>query len=104
MDSELSEAIQKNEVSEQIRIIITHLETLKKTNGKNKKAIRQSKREYIKNQIVPAIKKLGNRIDKKTQIKEILELLDNKKTMSNSKTESNSHIEYIKTRVKDLAG
>ena len=97
------------EISLQINQVVKNLENLKKIKGKNKGRSENKKRKFVNEVITPDVNRLGNKVvgEKKKDIKEILKLLNDKKTVSSDKHgqttfDSKKHIEIIKTKVRGL--
>lgn len=100
---------QRQEVSRQINHVVKNLDSLKKINEKSRGKSEDKKRRFVKEVIKPEINRLEDKVidEKKKDVKEILRLLNDRKTVScnrygQTSSESKKHIEFIKTKVKGL--
>lgn len=100
---------QRQEISRQINLLVKDLDSLRIINGKSKGKSEEKKRRFVKEVIRPEVNQLGEKVtdEKKKDVKEILRLLNNKKTVSSNRhgqttSDSKKHIEFIKTKVKGL--
>ena len=100
---------QRQEVSRQINHVVKNLDSLKKINERNRRKSEEKKRRFVKEVIRPDVNRLENKVidEKKKDIKEILRLLNDKKTVASNRygqttNDSKKHIEIIKTKVRGL--
>lgn len=100
---------QNKEIVRQINNAVQSLENLKIIKGKNKGNAEERKRKYVQGVIRPVVNRLEDKVitEKKKDVKKILEMLNNKKTIScNSRGQttdaSKKHIEEIKTKIQEL--
>lgn len=100
---------QSQEVSRQINHVVKNLDSLKRINEKSKRKSEEKKRRFVKEVINPDLKRLEDKVhdEKKKDVKEILVLLNDKKTVYSNKygqttNDSRQHIEIIKTKVRGL--
>lgn len=97
------------EIARQINHVVKNLENLKKIKGKNQVNAEEKKRRYVKNVITPEINRLRNEFvnEKKKNVKEILKMLNDKRTVSSNwrgqtSNDGRKHIEKIKIKVERL--
>ena len=100
---------QKQEIARQINNVVKELDSLKKMNEKSRGKTEKRKRKFVKEVIRPEVNQMKNKVvdEKKKDIKEILRLLNDSKTVScdrlgRTTLDSKNHIEIIKTKVRGL--
>lgn len=100
---------ERQEVSRQINHVVKNLDDLKQINEKSRGKSEEKKRRFVKEVIKPDVNRLENKVidEKKKDIKEILRLLNDKKTVASNRygqttNDSKKHIEIIKTKVRGL--
>ena len=100
---------QRQEVSRQINHVVKNLENLKRINEKSRGKSEEKKRRFVKEVIKPDVNRLEDKVtdEKKKDVKEILRLLNDRKTVSSNRygqttNDSKKHIEIIKTKVRGL--
>ena len=100
---------ERQEVSRQIYYVVKNLDSLKKISERSRGKSEEKKKKFVKQVIKPGVNRLGDKVvdEKKKDIKEILNLLNDKKTVSSNKYgqathDSKRHIEIIKTKVRGL--
>ena len=89
--------------------MVKNLDNLKQINEKSRGKSEEKKRRFVKEVIKPDVNRLENKVidEKKKDIKEILRLLNDKKTVASNRygqttNDSKKHIEIIKTKVRGL--
>lgn len=100
---------QHKEIARQINNVVKNLDNLKGIKEKNQKKTIKRKEHYVKYVITPSVNRLGDEVvnEKKKNIKEIIVMLKDKKTVSSDKRgrttkDGNIHIEEIKKKVREL--
>ena len=100
---------QRQEVYRQINHVVKDLDNLKKINERSRGRSEEKKRRFVREVIKPDINRLREKVvdEKKKDVKEILQLLNDKKTVSSNRygqatSDSKKHIEIIKTKVRGL--
>ena len=100
---------ERQEVFRQINYVVKNLDSLKKISERSREKSEEKKRKFVKQVIKPGVNRLGDKVvdEKKKDIKEILNLLNDKKTVSSNRYgqatyDSKNHIEIIKTKVRGL--
>ena len=103
------QSIEKKEFAHQINNLIRNIDSLKRINGSNKNIAMQSKRLFVKNNIVPKVIRLGHKVNtnKKKDIQDVLSMLKDSKTIECSRkgqttAESKKYIEKIELKIKEL--
>lgn len=109
IDNPFQDPTLKNEIARQINNVIKELDILKKMNEKSRGKTEKRKRRFVKEVIRPEVNQMKNKVvdEKKKDIKEILRLLNDSKTVScdrlgRTTLDSKNHIEIIKTKVRGL--
>ena len=99
----------KQEISRQINNVVKELDSLKKMNEKSRGKTEKRKRKFVNEVINPEVNQMKNKVvdEKKKDIKEILRLLNDRKTVSSDRhgrttLDSKNHIEIIKKKVREL--
>lgn len=99
----------KQEISRQINNVVKELDSLKKMNEKSRGKTEKRKRKFVNEVINPEVNQMKNKVvdEKKKDIKEILRLLNDRKTVSSDRhgrttLDSKNHIEIIKKKVRGL--
>lgn len=96
------------EITKQINTVVKNLDSLKNIKGKSKKEAEKSKQKYVDKTIKPNVDNLGRKVvHKKKDIKSILKMLKDRKTVLSSKDgkdtkDGNEHIDKIKEKIKKL--
>ena len=97
------------EVSRQINYVVKNLDSLEKISESSREKSEEKKRKLVREVIKPGVNRLEDKVvdEKKKDIKEILNLLNDKKTVTSNKNGqatngSKKHIEIIKTKVRGL--
>ena len=97
------------EISRQINLVVKDLDSLKKMKETSREKAENKKKDFVNKVIKPDINRMEKKVvdEKKKDIKEILLLLNNRKTISSNKqgrttNASKKHIEIIKTKVRGL--
>lgn len=100
---------ERQEMSRQIGYVVKNLDSLKKINERSRGKSEEKKRKFVREVIKPDINRLREKVvdEKKKDVKEILKLLNDKKTVSSNRygqatSDSKKHIEIIKTKVRGL--
>lgn len=100
---------QRKEIARQISHVMKNLDSLRIIKEKSKRNTEKKKKQFVNEIIKPNISQLESMVidEKKKNVKEILQLLNDRKTVgsdSNGRitSESKKHIEVIKTKVKEL--
>ena len=101
--------VQKEEISRQVNHVIKNLDSLKAISDNSRKKSMEKKKKFVDNVLRPDVNCLEEKVidEKKKNVKEILTLLNDRKTVSSDKhgqttSEANKHIEIIKTKVRGL--
>jgi len=88
---------------------VKELDSLKKMNEKSRGKTEKRKRKFVNEVINPEVNQMKNKVvdEKKKDIKEILRLLNDRKTVSSDRhgrttLDSKNHIEIIKKKVRGL--
>ena len=94
-------------VNKQIDTALKALDSLKRIRGENQKKAKEKKSDWVKKVITPQIQKIGDKVDKRQKVEEIMKMLKDRKTTScsikgNPTKEGNNHIDSIKEKVKKL--
>ena len=94
-------------VNKQIDTALKALDSLKRIRGENQKKAKKKKSDWVKKVITPQIQKIGDKVDKRQKVEEIMKMLKDRKTTScsikgNPTKEGNNHIDSIKEKVKKL--
>lgn len=100
---------QRQEMCRDINNVVKNLDSLKIINERSRRKSEEKKRQFVTDIIKPDVNRLENRVidAKKKDIKEILRLLNDGKTVSCNRygqttNDSEKHIEIIKTKVRRL--